>query len=95
MIQTEESSPIIRVYEANPFDELNASLRELAWDIENVRDVSLLVMEKSWEKESRWHQRLWDDWLERMDGGQGCWVESAEEELEVLDTPHPHVTIGS
>ncbi|KAI0756300.1 hypothetical protein C8Q80DRAFT_1115863 [Daedaleopsis nitida] len=25
-------------------------------------------------------ERLWDDWLDRIDGGRGCWVESQEEE---------------
>ncbi|TBU32991.1 hypothetical protein BD311DRAFT_785118 [Dichomitus squalens] len=81
MIQTVEPNPGLRGDVDDPFDQLKASLRELAWEIEDVEGLSLLVMEKSWKK---------------MEGRKGCWVESAEEEeaLEGPDDPHPHVVTG-
>ena len=98
LIQTEEPNPGLRGDEGehDPFDALNASLRALAREIEDVEDLSLLMVEKSWKKRNRWRQRLWDDWLGRMSGRKGCWVESAEEEkeLEGPDVSHPHIITG-
>ncbi|TBU63273.1 hypothetical protein BD310DRAFT_917137 [Dichomitus squalens] len=96
MIQTVEPNPGLRGDVDDPFDQLKASLRELAWEIEDVEGLSLLVMEKSWKKLPNREQRLWDHWLDRMEGRKGCWVESAEEEeaLEGPDDPHPHVVTG-
>ena len=98
LIQTEEPNLGLRGDEGehDPFDALNASLRALELEIRDVEDLSLLMVEKSWKKKNRWRQRLWNDWLERMVGRKGCWVESAEEEkeLEGPDVPHPHIITG-
>ncbi|KAI1796052.1 hypothetical protein LXA43DRAFT_1090149 [Ganoderma leucocontextum] len=57
-------------------------VRVAAWE----REVWALVMERSWRKGTVWERRLWDDWLDRMEGGRGCWVDSEDEE-KALEGP--------
>ena len=53
---------------------------------EQERGIRALMLERSWRKRKVWERRLWDDWLERMEGGRGCWVESEGEE-KALEGP--------
>ncbi|PIL37465.1 hypothetical protein GSI_01159 [Ganoderma sinense ZZ0214-1] len=71
---------------------LMPKLREVMKEAERERGMRTLIMERSWRKGRIWALRLWDDWLERMEGLHGCWVESEDEEraLEGPDTVKPH-----
>ena len=55
-------------------------LRELERTCRRVSGMRMVVLERSWLRKSRWATRLRDDWLQRMDDGKGCWVESEAEE---------------
>lgn len=55
-------------------------LRELERTCRRVDGMRMVVLERSWLRKSRWATRLRDDWLQRMDEGRGCWVESEAEE---------------
>ncbi|KAM5534410.1 hypothetical protein V8D89_011877 [Ganoderma adspersum] len=67
-------------------------LKEVVRVAEQERGIRALMLERSWRKRQVWERRLWDDWLERMEGGRGCWVESEGEEkaLEGPDWCKPH-----
>ncbi|KAI0650401.1 hypothetical protein C8Q79DRAFT_1006673 [Trametes meyenii] len=49
---------------------------------EHLDGVQVVVMEGAREKEGQWRERLRQEWLDRMRGGRGCWVEAEEEEEE-------------
>ncbi len=55
-------------------------LRELERTCKRVTGMRMVVLERSWLRKSNWATRLRDDWLQRMDDGRGCWVESEAEE---------------
>ena len=40
----------------------------------------MLHLDRSWRYVDCWKKRLRDDWLDRVEGRNGCWVESEEEE---------------
>ena len=40
----------------------------------------IYLIEDRHRLDSHWCDRLKEEWLDRMDGGRGCWVQSAEEE---------------
>ena len=71
---------------------LKSKLEEVVRVAAGDKGMWALVLEKSWRKRTVWERRLWDDWLERMEGGRGCWVESKEDEnaLEGPDRCKPH-----
>ncbi|KAL1940811.1 hypothetical protein VTO73DRAFT_7852 [Trametes versicolor] len=68
---------------------------ELSARIANVLDacdgegegVRGLYLERSYRRNPRWPERLRYDWLARIEGRKGCWVESEEDEcaLETCD----------
>ena len=39
-------------------------------------------MSRPWRRNPRWPDQLRDDWVDRMEGGDGCWVKSEEEEMQ-------------
>ena len=50
----------------------------------------MVVLERSWQRKPDWAKRVRDEWLQRMDGGRGCWVESEAEESSIegpVDAP--------
>ncbi|KAI1796051.1 hypothetical protein LXA43DRAFT_650629 [Ganoderma leucocontextum] len=55
-------------------------LRELERTCKRVSGMRMVVLERSWLRKSKWATRLRDDWLQRMNDGRGCWVESEAEE---------------
>ncbi|PIL37466.1 hypothetical protein GSI_01160 [Ganoderma sinense ZZ0214-1] len=55
-------------------------LRELERTCKRVDGMRMVVLERSWLRKPSWATRLRDDWLQRMDDGRGCWVESEAEE---------------
>ncbi|EJF62282.1 hypothetical protein BD309DRAFT_888566 [Dichomitus squalens] len=61
-------------------------LRELERTCKRVVGMRMVVLERSWMRKSRWATRLKDDWLQRMEGGRGCWVESEVEE-SIIEGP--------
>ena len=44
----------------------------------------MLVMYKPWLRYSRLEDKLYDDWVGRMEGQSGCWVASEEEEAPLV-----------
>ncbi|KAM5534411.1 hypothetical protein V8D89_011878 [Ganoderma adspersum] len=65
-------------------------LRELERTCKRVVGMRMVVLERSWLRKPTWATRMRDDWLQRMDGGRGCWVESEAEESWIegpLDAP--------
>ncbi|KAI0650400.1 hypothetical protein C8Q79DRAFT_1006672 [Trametes meyenii] len=57
--------------------------KRLAWYCEAHLDgVQVVVMEGARQKEHMWRDRLLANWLERMQGGRGCWIVAEEEEEE-------------
>ena len=62
------------------------ALRHLATACEREKaSVRLLVLQMEQEWYNVW-DRLWDDWVQRMGGlGNGCWVESLEEEAAIQE----------
>ncbi|OJT15464.1 hypothetical protein TRAPUB_7335 [Trametes pubescens] len=43
--------------------------------------IRMLVLERPWFRALRWPHRMRDHWLDRMQGGRGCWVESEAQEV--------------
>lgn len=41
---------------------------------------SAVLMDRPWRRDFKWEARVWGDWVARMEGGRGCWVEDEEEE---------------
>ena len=65
-------------------------LRELERTCRRVSGMKMVVLERSWMRKPRWESRLWNEWLQRMQGGRGCWVESEMEESRIegpVDAP--------
>ncbi|KAL1945976.1 hypothetical protein VTO73DRAFT_1978 [Trametes versicolor] len=42
-----------------------------------LRGVDLTLLEAGPETFDEWSRRVWDEWKERLDGGEGCWKEMA------------------
>lgn len=61
-------------------------LRELERTCRRVKGMSMIVLERSWMRQPCWKLRLHEEWLQRMQGGRGCWVESVAEESEMEGT---------
>ena len=68
---------------------LKYRLHELTKSVGRVEGMRALMMEKSSLKDKIWEQRLWDDWVGRIEGQRGCWVESAEEETQLEGPDNP------
>ncbi|KAI0677212.1 hypothetical protein C8Q78DRAFT_987646 [Trametes maxima] len=49
---------------------------------EYLDGVQVVVIEGPREKEGHWRERLRQEWLDRMQGGRGCWIKAEEEEEE-------------
>ena len=67
-------------------------LEIIAQEVKDARDVLMVQMSRPWRRNPRWADRLYDDWVDRIEGNHGCWVTSEEEEakLEVYeDDPTP------
>ncbi|KAM5534435.1 hypothetical protein V8D89_011902 [Ganoderma adspersum] len=73
--------------------DLCAELRHLALLVKRIRDASINVvtLSRPSRRNWHWHERLFDDWMSRIEGGMGCWVESEDEEakLEVYEDDPP------
>lgn len=39
-----------------------------------------VCLNQEWRRDFKWKARMWDDWVARMEDGQGCWVEGKDEE---------------
>ena len=61
-------------------------LREHLRKCEDASGIRMLIVSRIWRKNPRWPDRLYNDWMDRVDGGVGCWVESEEEEA-AMDIP--------
>ena len=64
---------------------LRCKLHELVQSVERVEGMRAVFMKSSLKKKI-WEQRLWEDWVGRIEGRRGCWVESAEEEAQLEET---------
>ena len=67
-------------------------MHDLAGAIGKARGINALQMNRPWRWNTRWTDRLYDDWVDRMEGGDGCWVISEEEEVDLevyADDPAP------
>ncbi|KAI0751131.1 hypothetical protein C8Q80DRAFT_554579 [Daedaleopsis nitida] len=73
------------------WDTICWELEALAERCEFEKGLRFLVMSRPWRRNPRWGDRLYDDWVDRIEGKDGCWVESeeAEEQLEVYEDDHP------
>ncbi|KAI0714947.1 hypothetical protein C8Q76DRAFT_795758 [Earliella scabrosa] len=69
-------------YGEEPWDAVYDLLQGLVETCGRVKEerIRAHVMERKWRMDSRWRSRLWNDWLSRIEGGQGCWVQSDDEE---------------
>ena len=45
----------------------------------NVRDLCVVAVARK-QRNFRWRERLYEDWVERIEGGRGCWIGNAEDE---------------
>ena len=61
-------------------------LREHLRKCEDASGIRMLIVSRIWRKNPRWPDRLYNDWMDRVDGGVGYWVESEEEEA-AMDIP--------
>ena len=59
-------------------------LQWLARKCQDQTDIGMLLMGRPWQRGARWPERLRREWLDRMQGGIGCWV-SAEDEEETRE----------
>ncbi|KAI0638533.1 hypothetical protein C8Q77DRAFT_1091611 [Trametes polyzona] len=58
-------------------------------------DGRVVVLQRPWWKALNWPNRLREYWVERMQGGQGCWVWSEDEEIaSELPDPDPFQDLG-
>lgn len=63
-----------------------------------LRGIRLLVIRRPWRANWHWEDRVYQDWLDRIEGGIGCWVGSGDEEVwceqSVDGLQEPLVTAG-
>ncbi|KAI0694742.1 hypothetical protein C8Q76DRAFT_758014 [Earliella scabrosa] len=55
-------------------------LEAFAQECERARGIRMLHLSRPWRRNCRWKERLRDDWLDRIEGRDGCWVQSEVEE---------------
>ncbi|KAI0371597.1 hypothetical protein BV20DRAFT_1043236 [Pilatotrama ljubarskyi] len=72
------------------YDGLYQDLESLARICEQRIDaVYVLLLESEWRRNAHWPERLRDDWVDRIQGGRGCWVESQTDEAAKLEIYPP------
>ena len=75
--------------------DFNDEVRHIGRLARENRDVTIVPLCRAPRRNWRWPERLFDDWVSRIEGGAGCWVESEDEEakLEIYedDPPLPEV----
>ncbi|PIL37492.1 hypothetical protein GSI_01186 [Ganoderma sinense ZZ0214-1] len=59
--------------------------------VKESRGVTVIQLCRPPRRNWRWPERLFDEWVSRIEGGAGCWVESEDEEanLEVYEDDPP------
>ncbi|KAI0716351.1 hypothetical protein C8Q76DRAFT_794672 [Earliella scabrosa] len=62
------------------WDQFCKDLESFALQCESARGIHMLHLSRPWRNVDCWKERLRDDWLDRVEGRNGCWVESEEEE---------------
>ena len=62
------------------WDDFCNDLEAFARRCERVWAISVLHMMRPWRRDRRWKERLRKDWMGRIEGRDGCWVQSEEEE---------------
>ena len=75
-------------YWINLCDQVQTAIPRLVKQVRDI-DVSVVALSRPEQRKGYWHERLFDDWVSRIEGGTGCWVESEDEEakLEVVNWP--------
>nr|VWP00883.1 PHD-type domain-containing protein [Ganoderma boninense] len=72
--------------------DLCIEVRRIAQLVKQSRDddVAVIPLCRPPRRNWRWPDRLFDEWVSRIEGGAGCWVESEDEEakLEVYEDDH-------
>ncbi len=69
-------------------EDIDGAWAELSTRIASVVDacngggegIRGLYLERPFQRNPRWHERLRNDWTVRIEGRKGCWVESEEDE---------------
>ncbi|KAI0694743.1 hypothetical protein C8Q76DRAFT_758016 [Earliella scabrosa] len=93
---TQGYSPAPGGFCGNPYMEWDGfcdELEEFAQECKSVRGIRMLHLDRPWRRNRRWKERLRDDWLDRIEGRDACWVQSVKEEAgrEVYeDDPASH-----
>ena len=49
-------------------------------ELRSMRGVRVVELSRPRRRNSCWPNRLYDDWVDRMAGENGCWITSEEEE---------------
>ncbi|KAI0758233.1 hypothetical protein C8Q74DRAFT_307871 [Fomes fomentarius] len=55
-----------------------AGLLALRWKCES-QSVVVTPFRRSWRHKPRWEERLREDWMDRIQGGEGCWIAKEDE----------------
>ena len=48
-----------------------------------------VVLDREWRSDFKWEARVWDDWVARIEGGRGCWVDDEDEEAALEGPRNP------
>ncbi|KAI0331327.1 hypothetical protein GY45DRAFT_1322624 [Cubamyces sp. BRFM 1775] len=65
---------------ATSLESPTAAVQMHKFDTRDGETGRMYLIEDRQRLDSHWRDRLKEEWLDRMDGGRGCWVQSAEEE---------------
>ncbi|KAI0722597.1 hypothetical protein C8Q76DRAFT_366057 [Earliella scabrosa] len=57
-------------------------LEALFLECERGKGMRVLLLQRPSSSTPRWEDKLYNDWLDRIDGGSGCWVRSDAREME-------------
>ena len=63
-------------------DQVRTAVPRLVKQVRDI-DVSVVALNMPPRRKWHWHERLFDDWVSRIEGGTGCWVESEDEEAKL------------
>ena len=79
------------------WDDMCGHLQMVAQAVRDTGSAEMVQMSRPWRRDPRWADRLRDDWVERMEGGGGCWVRSEDGEIrrEVYEDDPPVIHSGT
>ena len=66
-------------------------LEDVADRADKILGLRVVLMNRPNRNSFQWEKRLREDWVERMEGGKGCWVDSEAEEERREGPPDPVV----